>query len=99
MKVVINVEYGGFALPDEFMEMYPNEFSSCYDYSKEIRQDERLINYLENLSEEEIDTSDLQIAYIPDDATDWRIEEYDGAETLYYVLNGKICEANIYDEF
>jgi hypothetical protein len=36
---------------------------------------------------------DLVVVEIPDNATDWNIEEYDGLETVIYVLNGRICYA------
>ena len=36
---------------------------------------------------------DLVVVEIPDGATDWDIYEYDGLETIIYVLNGKIYYA------
>ena len=35
----------------------------------------------------------LVVEEIPDTATDYMISEYDGAEEVYYVLDGKICLA------
>lgn len=36
---------------------------------------------------------DMGVVEIPDEATDYLITEYDGAESVYYVLNGKIHHA------
>lgn len=37
--------------------------------------------------------TDLRIATIPDDATDWMVSDYDGLETIYFVKNGKLYYA------
>lgn len=34
--------------------------------------------------------TDLRVAVIPDDVTDWMVSDYDGLETIYFVRNGKI---------
>ena len=90
MKVVINTEYGGFCLKDSVCELL-----GCDDpYSRdvELRTNPQLISLIEELGAEnvEADYSALEIAEIPDDATDWDIQEYDGSETIVYVLDGKL---------
>ena len=89
MKIVINVRYGGFSLPTEFCEKYHMD---RYDDIK--RTDERLINFVESYENGvEVPFGKLVVEEIPDTVTDYMISEYDGAEEIYYVLDGKICLA------
>jgi hypothetical protein len=89
MKIVINREYGGFSLPEEFCTQYNMERYEDID-----RTDERLINFVEdNGGEVKVFCGTLEITEIPDTATDWEIFEYDGLETVIYVLDGKIHHA------
>lgn len=83
MKMVINCTYGGFRLPKKFCELY-----GMGPYSSIDRTDKRLISYVE--TNNDIDCSSLCIVEIPDTATDWALNEYDGAETVIYVVDGKI---------
>ena len=92
MKVVINCCYGGFSLSDEFIAKYP-QFKE-YDYSCDDsdRVDENFIKALEEFGLDEASGScaSLKIAEIPNDYTDWQISEYDGDESVIFVVNGKI---------
>lgn len=89
MKIVINREYGGFSLPEAFCERYGFDTYDDID-----RTDKRLINFVEdNGGEVEVFCEILEITEIPDTATDWEIFEYDGLETVIYVLDGKIHHA------
>ena len=86
MKLVINGCFGGFSLPEGFCEKYG--FESCYvDIA---RDDERLVQWMEEHPEDEGVCTDLQIVEIPDEATDYHIDEYDGFETVVYVVDGKL---------
>lgn len=86
MKIVINVNYGGFSLPTEFCEKY-----HMNEYDDIERTDKRLINYIESHNNSvEVYCGRLVVEEIPDTATDYMISEYDGAEEVYYVLDGKI---------
>lgn len=87
MKIVINDCFGGFGFSDEFSAAYPD--AVCLG-----RTNEKLIAALEEfgLNEASSKYAELIIADIPDTATDYMILEYDGSETLYYVINGKIYE-------
>lgn len=84
MKLVINRSFGGFSLPKEFCEQYG--FESAYADIK--RDDERLINYVGKGCE--IAHGFLTVVEIPDNATDYMINEYDGLEEVIYVVDGKI---------
>lgn len=86
MKIVVNTCYGGFSLPETFCEKYEMD-----RYDNISRTDERLINFVENFPNNcEFFCTQLEIVEIPDESTDWQIDEYDGLESIIYVLNGKI---------
>lgn len=89
MRVVINRSFGGFSLPKEFCKkynigIYDDEF---YDIS---RTDERLVSFVESKNFTQPTFSKLSVVEIPDNATDWEISEYDGAEEIICVVDGKI---------
>ena len=81
MKIVINGDYGGFGcgVADEF-EDFVNALSCD-------RTNEELVKFVEENPDK---CGDLEVVEIPDDATDWDVEEYDGCEHIVYVLDGKI---------
>ena len=84
MKVAVNVTYGAFRLPVEFSIKYDIKdlYSDEYDrYSPE------LIEFIEQNPDKR---GPLRVLTIPEAATDYTIEEYDGAEDIIYVLDGKL---------
>lgn len=84
MKVVLNSNYGGFKLPKEIVEKWGRD--SRYDYDEEDRFDDELIAYVEQHEGKD----DLVVGEIPDEATDYRLYEYDGLEWGIYVIDGLI---------
>lgn len=86
MKIVINGCYGGFRVCDW----------ACKELGikgyEESRTNESLIDMIERFGSECIsgEYSILEVVEIPDEATDWMINEYDGNETVIYVLDGKL---------
>lgn len=81
MKIVINAAFGGFGYGvsskyEDFVLKYEND-----------RTNPELVAFVENHPN---DCGDLEIEAIPDNATDWDIQEYDGNESIIYVVNGKI---------
>lgn len=81
MKIVINGDFGGFGygVADEY-EDFVNELVG-------ERDDPELVAFVENHPDE---CGDLCVVVIPDSATDWEIDEYDGNESVTYVVDGKI---------
>lgn len=79
-KILVNTSFGGFALKDEYK-----------DYVG--REDEKLIALVEQSVDIGDNYAEIGIAEIPDNATDYVIEEYDGKETVLYVVDGKIFYA------
>lgn len=81
MKLVINGTFGGYGdgVADEFKALVAK-------YGGE-RTAPELVAFVE---EHPDDCGNLKVVEIPDESTDYLIEEYDGAETVYYVINGII---------
>lgn len=83
MKYIINANYGGYAVPEEVEQMldcgrYPNGDNE--------RTDPRFIEWVETHKGQ----TDLKVVEIPDEATDWELDEYDGFEGIIAVVDGKI---------
>ena len=85
MKYVINNEFGGFDIPEKVAK--ENNWGISYLQSEEIRTDIKLIEWVENHP-----NYGLVIVDIPEEATDFMVNDYDGKETVYAVINGKIKE-------
>lgn len=83
MKVVISKGYG------EFSRFSPSGkyWELMYNYY-ENRSNSTFVEKVEKYPEE---FEGLQIAHIPEEATDYTIVEFDGFEVVFYVVNGKIC--------
>ena len=81
MKLVKNSNYGGFGYG--VAEEYKKFVRECED----DRTNAKLVEFVEN---NEDDCGDLEVVELPDNTTDYLIEDYDGFETIYYVVDGKI---------
>lgn len=92
MKIVINTCFGGFLLPDKALNMLGLERAPLAAFGDGLdRSDPRLVSCVETLGDYcRGDVCCLEIVEIPDNATDWYIFDYDGLETLVYVVDGKI---------
>lgn len=88
IQFVLNKCYGGFSLSDAAMEMLPSEV----DYSEySHRSDAELIEVVETLGPgANGHNAELSIVEIPDGTTDYKVSNYNGVETLIYVVRGKI---------
>jgi hypothetical protein len=86
MKLVINKDYGGFGygVADEY-----EDFVRGFDCEGK-RADPELVAFVESHPDE---CGDLEVVEIPDTATDWEIDEYDGWESITYVVDGKLHHA------
>lgn len=86
MKIIINTCYGGFGINSEWCAK--NCEKTC---NEDCRKCEKLIHAIEK-KEKTVNNefSKLTIVEIPDEVTDYKIQNYDGDESLLYVLNGKI---------
>ena len=87
MIILANRTYGGFHHTRECVEHF--NLRSCYNRTDfENRIDPELIDFYHHH-----DRGDIGFCYIPNEATDWDIIEYDGLEYVIYVLNGKLCQS------
>ena len=87
MKIVINKCFGGFSVNDNIVKMLNLE--SRYELEDD-RTNTKLIEIIESGKNVIGEFSNLVVVEIPDDATDYIIDEYDGYENVLYVLDGKI---------
>ena len=87
MKIVINKCFGGFGINGDTMERL--NLDDPYELEDD-RTNAGLINLIESGVNVDTDFSNLKVVEIPDDATDYMINEYDGYEHVLYVLDGKI---------
>lgn len=87
MKVVLNKCYGGFSLSNVAADIL--EIS---EHGIVNRTDSALIEMIEKKGSELVSgqCAKLKIVNIPDNITDWVIDEYDGIERIIYVENGHL---------
>ena len=91
MRFVLNRCWGGFSLSEHAAEALGLE-SGYFDIR---RDDPDLIALIEDAGSEWVSgrCASLTIVEIPDDATDWEMDEYDGIESITYVVGGKLYHA------
>ena len=86
MKIIINDCFGGFGVREDVLE----KFGLSEADEKTIRFDPNLITLIESGEDINDDYSDLVVVEIPDNATDWFIDEYDGSEEIICVVDGML---------
>lgn len=89
MKIVVNRCFGGFRLCNIAEDILA---TNSFEIS---RTDANLIKLIEEKGAELVQEkySKLEIVEIPDDITDWELNDYDGYESIIYVMNGRIYHA------
>ena len=87
MMFVLNKCYGGFSFSEEACDILGLESP----YEEVDRVDSRAVAVVLLLGARANGfCADLRVVEIPDEATDWRIDEYDGFESVVYVVDGKL---------
>ena len=91
MLVVLNKCFGGFSLSDRAAGVLGLDGG----YSYVDRTDPDLIALIQEHGSEWVSSiyANLRIVEIPDEVTDWEINEYDGLESITYVMDGKLYHA------
>lgn len=93
MRIVINTCFGGFHIPAELCET-----CGLSRYDDIDRSDSRLVDFVETHADADgrycEDYAVLVVVEIPDTCTDWEVSEYDGLESIIYVVDGKIRHAS-----
>lgn len=89
MKYVINNCDGGFGISDEWLQA---RRGIDFEYLMEcdVRKSDAVIKAIENGEDVSGHYANLVVVEIPDEATDWEIQECNGFEEIIYVLDGKI---------
>ena len=96
MFILLNKCYGGFGLSEEFLNEYPEYKDERRNWSHDsFRTNMELMDRVKyfGIHRASGEYSNLSIVSIPDDVTDWRMQEYDGYEYIEYVKDGKIFDA------
>lgn len=95
MEIVINRGYGGFGLSEKACEYLGLSKDDSYAYNAYVtRTEPKLIECIKALGEDASSRSaHLKVVTIPEESTDYCIENYDGAEIVIYVIDGKIHKA------
>lgn len=94
MTFILNKCYGGWGLSGFACEKLG--LTDEYDYN---REDELMVDALASLIAEfgsqkcSGSFAKLAVVSIPDNVTDWEIDEYDGIESITYVVDGKLYHA------
>lgn len=98
MEIVINTNYGNYGVSNRAANAIRKAHETEETSGNKFRMSPTLINFIKTYGSKAASASyaHLKIVNIPDDATDWRIQEYDGLESILYVLDGKIHK--IYEE-
>lgn len=92
MVFVLNLIWGDFSLPQDYVDTYGLE--DCYDFDDAtIREDPRLIEWVRDHADSSGKCGDLGLVEIPANCTDYEINEYDGWESITYVVGGKLYHA------
>ena len=86
MTIILNTCFGGFHIPTALCDLY-----GFKPYAGIARNDPRLVDFvLRHGGQFSERCAELTAVEIPDTATDYTITEYDGLETLIYVVDGKL---------
>ena len=87
MKIVINSSFGGFSVSESARQFLRLESV----YSEIERTDPLLVGLVEADARRASGLcARLKVVEIPDTATDWELDNYDGLESIIYVVDGKI---------
>ena len=86
MKLIINGCYGGFGVNEEIEK----KLGLTKMDEEEIRYNSELIALIESGVDASDELAALKVVELPDDCTDYYIDEYDGLESVIYVVDGKL---------
>lgn len=92
MKFILNKCFGGFMVSDIAAKALG--LRDGWEADDLDRNDPDLVKVVETLGKDASGKwAALCVVEIPDNATDWELDEYDGAESITYVVDGKIYHA------
>lgn len=85
MEYVINCAFSDFEIPEEIVNNSTFSENNSWKNSEKVRTSPVLIDWVRKHPD-----SDLGVAIIPNDATDFLVATDNGFEEIYAVVNGKI---------
>lgn len=92
MKIVINKCFGGFCVSEWLCRLWNIEYNdsrSSYDFNSiDMRTSPAFIELVKKFGNKM--DSNLKVVDIPNEATDFMIDEYDGLERIIAVVDGKL---------
>lgn len=89
MKFVLNKCFGGFGVSDIAAKVL--DLEDRWDADSLDRDDPNLVKVVETLGKiANGPNAALCVVEIPDNTTDWELDDYDGVESIIYVVDGKI---------
>lgn len=90
LDIILNKCYGGLSFSREALERAGFDWEDRYDPG--LRRSQRLVDAVRELGDRAAGSRSSKpvVVTIPKEATDWRLMEYDGIETILYVVDGKI---------
>lgn len=89
MTIVLNKCFGGFHIPEAFAIAH-----GIGEYDDIDRSDPELIEFVRSHGNDFKERcARLKAVDIPDDCTDWEMDEYDGVESITYVVDGRLYHA------
>ena len=102
MKILVNAGFGGFS-PAGPLKEWGQRYGAKDRWGKEAewsygpeamanRTNPNAVRIVEELGSKAVSgsSSHIEVVQIPDTATDWQISDYDGSESVIYVVDGKI---------
>lgn len=94
MTFVLNKRYGGFGLSKFAVEKLGLEGKYDFNCNDPLMVD-ALASLIAEFGSEKCsgDSAKLKVVEIPDNCTDWEVNDYDGVETITYVVDGKLYHA------
>lgn len=94
MKLLLNKCFGGFCLNLDNIQLLTELGRVCPINSLEFRANTDIIKILEDYTKKGYNInnphSKITIVDIPDNITDFTIQDYDGWETCIFVIDGKL---------
>lgn len=86
MKLIINTCYGGFSVSKEWAE----RLGVYYHDEENLRYNTELISAIEAGENVNGTYANLKVVELPENCTDYYVDEYDGSESVIYVVDGKL---------
>lgn len=91
-KILVNRCYGGFGFSKEMKEELGKRLGCEIHWDDDYATNPEAIALFEEHGSEWASGrhAKLKIVELPDETTDWSLEEYDGMEQIVYVVDGKL---------